>query len=182
MWYDGLFYLLDDDELAKQLMEDKKKVGKMNQNNTVEMEVTAERYDIRNIFEITKVYFDLLTNNKIKSDIDDIKILKAIMNLSNVFKFNYKDLDEDCYETTIRDFAKRNLLKFYGKDSYEEEKLKICDELRKGLKISNSKYDLKVKFKDSDEKKIDYLIVTNKHNSRIFKIIIDDHELRKENE
>lgn len=166
------------DEAVKQIIENKKKLEKMNEKNSVTIE--KEKLDIgsaqRNIFEITKVYFDLLTSGKIKSDIDTTDVIRMIITLSNVFEFNHRDLNEndDSYEPTIREFATKKLLEFYGKDEVEEEKLKLCQKLLDCFEW-NTDYRLEIHFNKEDKYKVDHLEVyrNNEYGNPIFKIMIE---------
>lgn len=177
MHNDVLFCGLDADEFVKQLIENRKKSEKMNETNAVTIE--KEKLEVglaqRNVFEITKVYFDLLTSGKIKSDVDTTDVLKIIITLSNVFEYNHKDLNEndDSYEPTIREFATKKLLEFYGKDEVEEEKIKFCQKLL-DLCSYYSGYRIKLYFENEDRDKVDHLEVCDlEHGNPIFKIMIE---------
>lgn len=179
MYNDLLFCGLDADEFVKQLIENRKKSEKMNETNAVTIE--KEKLEVglaqRNVFEITKVYFDLLTSGKIKSDVDTTDVIRMIITLSNVFEFNNRDLNEndEDYESTIREFATRKLLDFYGKDEVEEEKLKFVTALVNAIDNGDSIYWINVEFDKKNKYKVDYLEVHDvNHSDPIFKITIEN--------
>lgn len=173
----GDLFSFDVDESVKQLIENRKKLEEMNEKYSVMIEM--EKLDVglgqRNVFEITKVYFDLLTSGKIKSDIDTTDVVRMVITLSNVFEFNHRDLNEndDTYEPTIREFATKKLLEFYGKDEVEEEKIKFCQKLL-DLCSWYSGYRIKLYFENEDRDKVDRLEVCDlEHGNPIFKIMIE---------
>lgn len=173
----GDLFSFDVDEFVKQLIENRKKLEEMNEKHSVTIEM--EKLDVglgqRNVFEITKVYFDLLTSGKIKSDIDTTDVIRMIITLSNVFEYNHTDLNEndDSYESTIREFTTKKLLEFYGKDEVEEEKIKFCQKLL-DLCSWYSGYRIKLYFENEDGDKVDHLEVCDlEHGNPIFKIMIE---------
>lgn len=174
----GDLFSFDVDEFVKQLIENRKKLEEMNEKHSVTIE--KEKLEVglsqRNVFEITKVYFDLLTSGKIKCDVDTTDVIRMIIILSNVFEFNHRDLNEndDTYESTIKEFATKKLLEFYEKDKTEEDKLKFCQELFDKFKW-NPDYRLEIHFNKEDKYKVDHMKVyrNNECGNPIFKIMIE---------